>query len=203
MCLILFIFLAEFQDWLFNTFSINCSGQLCLNSQTSKCNHSSAATGYQDNTSDHPSNRPVVPLNYGDTSAVMAAFEPSCHHNGLDTAISEGSHGPSQKLPKHEHGYYDKISDTQHRFSSVSHGGAAAAACSRCSQKNWRPLFLVIPLRLGLTEINPVYIQSLKVRLSLSWLLSAHSDWLYCSQILYLSSSFMTNLHCAFMRVIK
>lgn len=29
--------------------------------------------------------------------------------------------------------------------------------------KSWKPLLLVIPLRLGLTEINSVYVQSLKV----------------------------------------
>ena len=29
--------------------------------------------------------------------------------------------------------------------------------------QRWRPLLLVIPLRLGLTEINGVYINSLKV----------------------------------------
>ena len=30
-------------------------------------------------------------------------------------------------------------------------------------EKHWRPLLLMIPLRLGLTEINPVYAESLKV----------------------------------------
>jgi len=29
---------------------------------------------------------------------------------------------------------------------------------------NWKPLVLVVPLRLGLSEINPVYVQGLKVR---------------------------------------
>ena len=33
----------------------------------------------------------------------------------------------------------------------------------REDSKHWRPLLLIIPLRLGLTEINPVYISSLKV----------------------------------------
>jgi cysteine protease ATG4 len=28
---------------------------------------------------------------------------------------------------------------------------------------SWKPLVLVVPLRLGLSEINPVYVQGLKV----------------------------------------
>lgn len=30
--------------------------------------------------------------------------------------------------------------------------------------RSWKPLVLVVPLRLGLSEINPVYVQGLKVR---------------------------------------
>ena len=33
-------------------------------------------------------------------------------------------------------------------------------------KKQWRPLLLVVPLRLGLTDINPIYFADLKVRLS-------------------------------------
>ena len=33
--------------------------------------------------------------------------------------------------------------------------------------KDWKPLLLVIPLRLGLTDINPVYLSSLKVNMGL------------------------------------
>ena len=28
---------------------------------------------------------------------------------------------------------------------------------------NWKPLLLIIPLRLGLTDINPIYFEALKV----------------------------------------
>jgi hypothetical protein len=31
-------------------------------------------------------------------------------------------------------------------------------------EASWKPLILVVPLRLGLSEINPVYVQGLKVR---------------------------------------
>jgi hypothetical protein len=31
-------------------------------------------------------------------------------------------------------------------------------------KRSWKPLVLVVPLRLGLSEINPVYVQGLKVR---------------------------------------
>ena len=34
--------------------------------------------------------------------------------------------------------------------------------------RNWQPLVLVVPLRLGLNEINPVYVQGLKVRTTLT-----------------------------------
>jgi hypothetical protein len=34
--------------------------------------------------------------------------------------------------------------------------------------KNWKPLVLIVPLRLGLNEINPVYVQGLKVRTTLT-----------------------------------
>ena len=34
--------------------------------------------------------------------------------------------------------------------------------CDKTSQGWWRPLLLFIPLRLGLTEINPVYLRGLK-----------------------------------------
>jgi cysteine protease ATG4 len=33
---------------------------------------------------------------------------------------------------------------------------------------NWKPLVLIVPLRLGLNEINPVYVQGLKVRTTLT-----------------------------------
>lgn len=32
----------------------------------------------------------------------------------------------------------------------------------RCAPKRWKPLILVVPLRLGLSEINPVYVRGLK-----------------------------------------
>jgi len=34
--------------------------------------------------------------------------------------------------------------------------------------RNWKPLVLVVPLRLGLNEINPVYVQGLKVRTTIT-----------------------------------
>jgi len=32
------------------------------------------------------------------------------------------------------------------------------------TRRHWRPLLLVIPLRLGLSEINPIYFSAIKVR---------------------------------------
>ena len=50
---------------------------------------------------------------------------------------------------------------------------SGATGCNSCSQEKnksshvdptkWKPLLLIIPLRLGLTDINAVYIDSLKV----------------------------------------
>lgn len=34
---------------------------------------------------------------------------------------------------------------------------------SKSSKKSWKPLVLVIPLRLGISTINPAYVQGVKV----------------------------------------
>lgn len=34
---------------------------------------------------------------------------------------------------------------------------------SNCSKNSWKPMVLVIPLRLGISTINPAYVQGLKV----------------------------------------
>lgn len=38
---------------------------------------------------------------------------------------------------------------------------------SNCSKNTWKPLVLVIPLRLGISTINPAYVQGLKVSSSI------------------------------------
>jgi len=38
-----------------------------------------------------------------------------------------------------------------------------SSATHSATRKHWRPLLLVIPLRLGLSEINPVYFSAIKV----------------------------------------
>ena len=40
----------------------------------------------------------------------------------------------------------------------------AKEAAADPDKKLWRPLLLVVPLRLGLTDINPIYFADLKVR---------------------------------------
>ena len=40
----------------------------------------------------------------------------------------------------------------------------AKEAAANSDKKQWRPLLLVVPLRLGLTDINPIYFADLKVR---------------------------------------
>ena len=40
---------------------------------------------------------------------------------------------------------------------------AKDAAAAVPDKKQWRPLLLVVPLRLGLTDINPIYFADLKV----------------------------------------
>ena len=40
----------------------------------------------------------------------------------------------------------------------------AKEAAASAERKEWRPLLLVVPLRLGLTDINPIYFPDLKVR---------------------------------------
>ena len=39
----------------------------------------------------------------------------------------------------------------------------AKGAAANSDKKLWRPLLLVVPLRLGLTDINPIYFADLKV----------------------------------------
>lgn len=39
----------------------------------------------------------------------------------------------------------------------------------------WRPLVLLIPLRLGLTDINEAYVETLKV--SLCWICPLTDQW--------------------------
>ncbi len=49
----------------------------------------------------------------------------------------------------------------------LPNGDVAAEASSSTSDvrtTTWKPVLLIIPLRLGLTEINPMYTESLKVR---------------------------------------
>jgi len=51
--------------------------------------------------------------------------------------------------------------------------------------RNWKPLVLVVPLRLGLNEINPVYVQGLKVRTTITailfgWYMREKSCFLIC-----------------------
>ena len=41
---------------------------------------------------------------------------------------------------------------------------AKEAAAADPDKRQWRPLLLVVPLRLGLTDINPIYFADLKVR---------------------------------------
>ena len=50
------------------------------------------------------------------------------------------------------------------QFVNSVHADQSATSPSPHSTSPWRPLLLVIPLRLGLTEINPIYFDSLKVR---------------------------------------
>ena len=53
------------------------------------------------------------------------------------------------------------------------------------SQKSWRPLLLFIPLRLGLSEINPAYYNALKVCFVL----------FYLETVLYVLSSATVDSH--------
>ena len=56
--------------------------------------------------------------------------------------------------------------DTQLTNGDVDDGRASKRKSSTASDvkaTTWKPVLLVIPLRLGLTEINPMYINSLKV----------------------------------------
>lgn len=36
------------------------------------------------------------------------------------------------------------------------------------SEQEWRPLLLIVPLRLGLNEINPIYVPGLQVKCALA-----------------------------------
>ena len=62
----------------------------------------------------------------------------------------------------------DKLFDSEpgttsnENLSLTSRGGAAMHS-NGISTKEWKPLLLIIPLRLGLSEINPIYFDHLKV----------------------------------------
>jgi len=50
----------------------------------------------------------------------------------------------------------------------TARGSGRHASNTHCETKShWQPLLLVIPLRLGLSEINPVYFSAIKVRQTL------------------------------------
>lgn len=66
---------------------------------------------------------------------------------------------------------------------SVSEGQGRAIHLQSQGPLDWRPLLLVIPLRMGINNINPVYIQALKVWCSFSEKLTS----LFCIQISYSS----------------
>ena len=48
------------------------------------------------------------------------------------------------------------------------HNGCLEGACALAEEETalWKPLVLLIPLRLGLSDINKAYIETLKVRQS-------------------------------------
>lgn len=57
--------------------------------------------------------------------------------------------------------------------------GCLEGACALSEQETalWKPLVLLIPLRLGLSDINEAYIETLKVRL--------HHTYIFSKSILY------------------
>ena len=59
-------------------------------------------------------------------------------HNGLDSQM-DGAH-----------------------MGATGHGMRSSGKCDRC-HNHWKPLLLIIPLRLGLSEMNSVYHSQLKV----------------------------------------
>jgi len=69
------------------------------------------------------------------------------------------------RLSDKEEDWPKKEESLRERNSSANSVGAgqAGAAEAACDLDAWKPLLLIIPLRLGLTDINPVYFDSLKV----------------------------------------
>ena len=86
--------------------------------------------------------------------------------NGLDPCIDMSSQ-QCNVFPRTE-------SDERFRDNTSTQAGIDPAV--------WKPLLLIIPLRLGLTDINPVYFDSLKVQ-PLYVLLSCSGSFIFISQL--------------------
>ncbi|KAF6090021.1 autophagy related 4A cysteine peptidase [Phyllostomus discolor] len=52
-------------------------------------------------------------------------------------------------------------------LNAPNHNKATSACCPA-----WKPLLLIVPLRLGINQINPVYVDAFKVMSSFSWILT-------------------------------
>jgi len=81
-------------------------------------------------------------------------------------------------------GHYDVTSVDQHSSSNASAytnsccttNAACASDSLQCCRRDctdlhtdWQPLLLVIPMRLGLSDVNPIYFDAVKVRVCCCW----------------------------------
>lgn len=58
-----------------------------------------------------------------------------------------------------------KGKNKDHKKSKHSNTPVPDSSKTNHHPEEWKPLLLIIPLRLGLCEINPIYINGLKVRI--------------------------------------
>jgi len=99
-------------------------------------------------------------------SIILSAFQ-SAQHRHLSSSALVHSRSGSDRISTAS----KSTSDSCESQSSARDGATDAIQCSQRhgphthaeTRKRWRPLLLVVPLRLGLSEINPLYFSAIKV----------------------------------------
>jgi len=101
-------------------------------------------------------------------SVILSAFQSSLSYKQSSSLSSDVSHCSSSPVKTTDstgassvqHSSFRDCTADQHAVRSLDRPDSKTDAKTR---KHWRPLLLVIPLRLGLSEINPIYYCSIKV----------------------------------------
>lgn len=90
-----------------------------------------------------------------DNTVVIEDIKKQCLHHDHE---SRASHPRSASGDLCDLGFFSRPSSCSSSSASPTTQPTSSSSSSRC----WKPLLLVIPLRLGINTINPIYIQALK-----------------------------------------